>query len=80
MLDGLKFVFTGGMERMSRGEAKDLVQSLGARAVASVSKATDYVVAGTDPGSKFDKAQELGVTTFTEDEFLEFLRSRGVSV
>ena len=80
VLDGLKFVFTGGMERMSRGEAKDLVQSLGARAVASVSRATDYVVAGTDPGSKFDKAQELGVTTFTEDEFLEFLRSRGVSV
>ncbi len=80
VLDGLKIVFTGGLEQLSRGEAKDLVQSLGGRAVSSVTKATDYVVAGADPGSKFDKAKELGVTTFTEQEFLEFLRSRGVSV
>ena len=80
VLDGLKIVFTGGLEQLSRGEAKDLVQSLGGRAVSSVTKATDYVVAGADPGSKFDKAKELGVTTFTEKEFLEFLRSRGVSV
>ena len=80
VLDGLKIVFTGGLEQLSRGEAKALVQSLGGRAVSSVSKATDYVVAGADPGSKFDKAKELGVTTFTEQEFLEFLRSRGVSV
>jgi DNA ligase (NAD+) len=79
-LAGLKLVFTGGLERISRSEAKQLVESLGARVVTSVSKETDYVVAGSDPGSKFDKAQSLGVTTLSEEEFFALLRSKGVEV
>jgi DNA ligase (NAD+) len=77
-LDGLKIVFTGGLERLSRRKAKELVESLGARATSSVSKETDYVVYGEDPGSKYDKAVKLGVKTLTEDEFLALLESKGV--
>ncbi len=79
-LDGLKFVFTGGIERFSRREAQELIEAHGARAVSSVSKATDYVVAGTDPGSKFDKAQELGVAILDEDGFVELLKSMGIGL
>jgi DNA ligase (NAD+) len=79
-LDGLKFVFTGGLERMSRREAQTLVEANGARATSSVSKATDYVVAGTDPGSKLDAAQELGVTILDENDFVELMRSKDIEV
>lgn len=79
-LAGKKIVFTGGMERLSRNEAKQTVESLGARVVSSVSKETDYVVAGADAGSKYDKAQSLGVTILSEEEFVELLRSKGVDV
>lgn len=80
VLDGLKVVFTGGLERFSRTEAKELVQSLGGKATSSVSKDTDYVVHGRDPGSKYEKAKSLGVRTLTEDEFIDFLKSRGVKI
>ncbi|HEX4955352.1 MAG TPA: NAD-dependent DNA ligase LigA [Thermoanaerobaculia bacterium] len=76
-LAGKKFVFTGGLATMSRDEAKEKVEALGAKAVGSVSKATDYVVAGTDAGSKLDKAQELGLTVLDEDGFLALLREVG---
>ncbi|MEE8135344.1 MAG: NAD-dependent DNA ligase LigA, partial [Gemmatimonadales bacterium] len=69
-LDGLKVVFTGGLERLSRSAAKELVQSFGGRVTASVSKDTDYVVHGRDPGAKYEKAKALGVPTLTEDEFI----------
>ncbi len=78
-LDGLKFVFTGGLESMSRERAKELVESLGGRAVSSVSKATDYVVAGSDPGSKYDRAVALGVEVLDEKGFLALLASHGLA-
>ena len=72
-LDGKTFVFTGGLDSMSRGDAKKRVEALGAKATGSVSKKTDYVVAGTDPGSKLNKAESLGLTVLDEAGFLAFM-------
>jgi DNA ligase (NAD+) len=66
---GKSFVFTGGLANRSREEAGALVMSHGAKVSGSVSKKTDYVVVGSDPGSKYDKAKELGVPVLTESEF-----------
>jgi DNA ligase (NAD+) len=63
------FVFTGALANRSREEAGELVQQHGGKVSGSVSKKTDYVVVGADPGSKYDKAKELGVTILTEPEF-----------
>jgi len=76
-LDGLTMVFTGGLERFSRSEAKKLAERLGAKVTGSVSKKTDYVVAGEDPGSKYDKAQTLGVAILDEQGFVDLLAERG---
>lgn len=78
-LDGLAFVFTGSLERMTRQDAEALVQRLGAKASGSVSKKTSHLVAGENAGSKLTRAQELGVNVLTEDEFLALLTERGVS-
>lgn len=77
-LEGKKFVFTGGMDRLSRPEAKRIVEGAGARVVGSVSRNTDYVVAGSDPGSKYDKAVEIGVEVLDESEFLALLDELGI--
>jgi len=66
---GKTFVFTGSLERRSREEAGELVRQHGAKVSGSVSKKTDYVVVGADPGSKYDKAKELGVTILNEADF-----------
>jgi len=71
---GKSFVFTGGLANRSRDEAGALVQQHGGKVSGSVSKKTDYVVVGTDPGSKYDKAKEFGVTILTELEFEKLLR------
>jgi len=72
-LDGLKFVFTGSLNNYTRSEVKDLVEKAGGRAVSSVSSKTDYLVIGDNSGSKYDKAQELGVKILTEAEFKEMI-------
>lgn len=74
ILNGASFVFTGEMQKYSRGEASNIVKSLGGRVSSSVSKQTDYVVAGTDPGSKYDKAVKLGVKVLDEKEFLKIIK------
>jgi len=68
-LAGLTFVFTGSLEKYKREEAEDLVEKLGAHASSSVSKSTDYVVAGEKSGSKYNKAKQLGVKIISEKEF-----------
>jgi DNA ligase (NAD+) len=73
---GKSFVFTGGLANRSREEAGELVQQHGGKVSGSVSKKTDYVVVGTDPGSKYDKAKELGVPILTESEFEKLLPSK----
>ncbi len=73
-LEGKTFVFTGALSSMTRSEAKARVEALGARVSSSVSRRTDFVVVGADPGSKADRARELGVPMLTEQEFLERLR------
>jgi DNA ligase (NAD+) len=72
-LAGKSFVFTGGLANRSREEAGELVLQNGGKVSSSVSKKTDYVVVGTDPGSKYDKAKELGVPILTESEFEKLL-------
>jgi DNA ligase (NAD+) len=74
---GKTFVLTGGLAKYSRDEAKALVEGRGGHVSGSVSKKTDYVVAGEDPGSKLDKAKSLGVTILKEEEFVAMLEKKG---
>lgn len=72
-LKGKQFVLTGTLSGFTREEAKELIERLGGRVVSTVSKNTDYVIAGTEPGSKYDKAVELGIKILNEDEFKDLL-------
>jgi DNA ligase (NAD+) len=73
-LEGKTFVFTGALSKITRSEAKKLVESQGGNVASSVSKRTDFVVAGESSGSKYDKAKELGIRIIDEAEFLERVR------
>ncbi|HDI51347.1 MAG TPA: NAD-dependent DNA ligase LigA [Bacteroidetes bacterium] len=75
-LQGKTFVFTGSLSRYSRDEAKELVMKFGGKASSNVSKNTDFVVVGVDPGSKLDKARQLGIRTLTEEEFVQMIERR----
>ncbi len=72
-LSGKTFVLTGGLESFSRDEAKRIIEDLGGKITSTVSKKTDFVVVGFDPGSKLDKAKSLGIKTIDEDEFKKLI-------
>lgn len=71
---GKTFVFTGTLTRFTRDDAKKIVELEGGHAAGSVSKKTDYVVAGSEAGSKLEKARQLGVPVLTEDEFMDLVQ------
>ena len=68
-LAGQTFVLTGGLDTFTRDEARQIIEDLGGRVTSTVSKKTDYVIVGKDPGSKYDNAIKLGVKTLNEEEF-----------
>jgi len=69
----LTFVLTGTLTRFTREQAKEIIEGLGGEVSSSVSRRTDYVVAGENPGSKYDKARELGVKILNEEEFVRLI-------
>ncbi len=73
ILGGKVFVFTGEMSKYSRGEAGNIVKSLGGRVSSTVNKEVSYVVVGNEPGSKYDKAVKLGITVINEQQFLKLI-------
>lgn len=72
--EGKTFVLTGSLEKYTRGEAANLIEKFGGKTSGSVSKKTDYVLAGEEAGSKLDKAEKLGVAIITEQEFEEMIK------
>ena len=72
--EGMTFVLTGALEKFTRDEASEMIETRGGKSSGSVSKKTTYVVAGEAAGSKLRKAQELGIPVLTEEEFLELLK------
>ena len=77
-LDGKTYVLTGTLTQLTRDEAKDYLQRLGAKVAGSVSKNTDVVVAGEKAGSKLKKAEELGIAIIDENAFIQLLRDHGI--
>lgn len=75
--EGLTFVLTGTLEGFTRQEASEIIESYGGRVSGSVSKKTDYVLAGEEAGSKLDKAKELGVKVIDEREFISIIEKQG---
>lgn len=75
-LRGKFFVITGRLEKYSRDEAKELIESLGGTVLSSVTKATNYLIVGEDPGSKLAKARELGIPALSEKEFLQLIQEK----
>lgn len=71
---GKTFVLTGTLEKYTRDEVSNVIEKLGGKTSSSVSKKTSYVLAGEESGSKLTKAQELGITIITEQEFEEMIQ------
>ena len=71
--EGKTFVLTGALEHYSRDEASEIIESFGGKTSSSVSKKTDYVLAGEEAGSKLKKAQELGINIISEEEFISMI-------
>jgi len=79
-LSDLTFVVTGILRHFTRREIEEFITRHGGRVASSVSRKTDYVVVGENPGSKLEKARRLGIPTLSEEEFLELVRSKGVNI
>ena len=75
VLAGKRFVLTGTLPTLTRDAASELILSLGGKVSGSVSKKTDYVLAGAEAGSKLEKAQSLGITILSEETFLEMVKA-----
>jgi DNA ligase (NAD+) len=75
-LEGKQFVLTGKLTRFTRDEARDFIEQHGGRVTGSVTKKTDYVVVGEDPGSKLDRAREFGITVIDEEGLIDMLSSQ----
>ena len=80
VLAGKVFVLTGTLPHLSRDQARDLISAAGGRVTSSVSRKTDYVLAGTEPGSKYDQAQRLGVPIISEEQLYELLQTEKSAV
>jgi DNA ligase (NAD+) len=72
-LEGKVFVLTGALDSLTRDEARARIEQLGGKVTSSVSRKTNYVVAGSDAGSKLGKAEELGITVLDETAFISML-------
>ena len=72
--EGKTFVLTGSLEEFTRNEASEIIEKFGGKTSSTVSKKTDYVLAGEEAGNKLTKAQNLGVTIITEAEFKEMIK------
>ena len=77
ILAGKVFVLTGTLPHLTRQEAQTLITAAGGRVTSSVTRKTDYVVAGADPGSKYEQAQRLAIPILTEEELDKLLRAEG---
>ncbi|MCX7831027.1 MAG: NAD-dependent DNA ligase LigA, partial [Acidobacteria bacterium] len=75
-LEGLVFVLTGTLSKMSRNEAKEILENLGAKVSNTVTKETDFLIVGSEPGSKFEKAKKLNIKMLDEFQFEELLSSK----
>ncbi|MFW5848111.1 MAG: BRCT domain-containing protein, partial [bacterium] len=73
---GKKFVITGTLPTLKRDEAKKLIEKYGGNITSTVSKKTDYLVIGDKPGSKYDKAKKLGITTINEEELISLTEEK----
>ena len=76
-LSGKTFVLTGSLPGISRAQAKKEIERRGGRVASSVSKKTDFVIVGADPGSKFEKAKQLKIPTLDEAAFKKLLEEHG---
>jgi DNA ligase (NAD+) len=78
-LDNLSFVITGSLEGITREKSKEILLSLGAKVGSSISKNTNYLICGNNPGSKYEKAIQLNIKILDETSFLKILKKEGVT-